>query len=93
LTEVWLTVAQAAEAVQVSQKTIRRAIARGDLPAHNVQGTVRIIPGDFEDWRRGSPIQPRQRSHITSFNRRSEPLPTGTVRGRLAAIRGGRDGG
>ena len=39
---VWLTLAQVADRLQVSARTVRREIADGRLPAARVRGIMRI---------------------------------------------------
>jgi excisionase family DNA binding protein len=41
------TIGQVAEAIGVSTRTIRRWIARGDLPVHRFNGVVRIGETDL----------------------------------------------
>ena len=43
-----LTIAEAAEIAGKSQKTVRRAIASGDLPATKIQNKTRIDKKDFD---------------------------------------------
>lgn len=45
-----LTIAEAAEIAGKSQKTVRRAIASGDLPATKIQNKTRIDKKDFDKW-------------------------------------------
>lgn len=54
---LYMSVAQVAEHVGVSQKTIRELIYRGDLPAVRVGSTrtIRIRVGDVDDLLR--PVQ------------------------------------
>jgi excisionase family DNA binding protein len=47
----WLSASAAASVLGVSQRTIRRAIARGDLPAAKRSGVYRIAPADLERYR------------------------------------------
>ncbi|MGH2559287.1 MAG: ATP-binding protein, partial [Thermomicrobiales bacterium] len=49
---VGLTARAAAERLGVSARTIRRAVARGDLPATKFAGVFRIDPADLERYRR-----------------------------------------
>lgn len=51
----WLTIEQAADVVQVSPSTIRRAIRNLGLPASAVggRGTWRIARGELDEWMRG----------------------------------------
>jgi excisionase family DNA binding protein len=49
----WLTVRETAEQVRVSEVTIRRAIARGELPAVQLGGpgsSIRIDEAELERW-------------------------------------------
>ena len=45
-----LTVAETAAKLNVSEKTVRRLIAKGSLPALRVGGAVRIDPVELEFW-------------------------------------------
>ena len=45
------TVRAAADSLGLSERAIRRAISRGDLPAVKVVGTYQIWPSDLEDYR------------------------------------------
>lgn len=45
-----LTVAQAAERLSVNEKTVRRLIHSGRLPALKVGGAVRIDGSELERW-------------------------------------------
>jgi excisionase family DNA binding protein len=47
----WLTQPQVAEIFQVSEQTVRRMIARGELPARRVGAQIRIRPEDVERLR------------------------------------------
>lgn len=52
------SVPAAAEAVNVSARTISRAIADGDLIAHNVRGTLpRILRADLIAWIEAAPTE------------------------------------
>jgi len=60
-----LSAREAAAAAGVSERTIRRAIARGELPAGKHAGAYRIAPADVAAWagapdtgqgRRGGPV-------------------------------------
>jgi non-specific serine/threonine protein kinase len=57
----WLSASTAAAALGVSQRTVRRAIARGALPAAKHAGVYRIAPADLEGYRarRRTAAQPR----------------------------------
>jgi excisionase family DNA binding protein len=45
-----LTVAEVARELRLSEKTVRRAIASGDLAAHKLCAHWRIFRGDVEAW-------------------------------------------
>jgi excisionase family DNA binding protein len=45
-----LTVAETAAKLNVSEKTVRRLIAKGSLPALRVGGAVRVDPLELELW-------------------------------------------
>jgi excisionase family DNA binding protein len=45
-----LTVAETADRLRVSEKTIRRMIDRGDLPALRVGAQIRIAEQELESW-------------------------------------------
>lgn len=45
-----LTVAQAAEALQVSEGTVRNLIRAGELKAVHLRGCVRVRPRDLEAY-------------------------------------------
>jgi excisionase family DNA binding protein len=42
-----LTVQAVADLLDVSSKTVRRLIARGDLAAHRIGGSLRVSEGDL----------------------------------------------
>jgi len=49
----WLTVRETAERIRVSEDTVRRAIARGELPAVQLGGrgsSIRIDERELERW-------------------------------------------
>lgn len=45
-----ITIAEAAQLIGKSQKTIRRAVAAGDLKSSKIQNKTRIERSDFEEW-------------------------------------------
>ena len=47
------TIAQVAEFVEVSTRTVRRWIAEGLLVAHRINGLVRISDADFQTFLAG----------------------------------------
>jgi excisionase family DNA binding protein len=53
----WFTQPQVAEIFQVSEQTIRRMIARGELPAYRVGAQIRIRPEDCERMLRRVPVE------------------------------------
>jgi excisionase family DNA binding protein len=50
-----LTVAETAAKLHVSEKTVRRLIAKGSLPALRVGGAVRVDPLELDDFLYGEP--------------------------------------
>jgi excisionase family DNA binding protein len=50
--EGWLTTAEAAEALGLSQATVKLAITRGTLKARKVSRINMITPEDLEEYRR-----------------------------------------
>ncbi len=50
--EPLLTVKQAAALLQVSEKTIRRRMAEGELVAHRIGAQWRLAPRDIADYLR-----------------------------------------
>ena len=48
--EQFLSVAAVADMLKVSQKTVRREIASGDLPTHRVGKLLRVSEGDLEAY-------------------------------------------
>ena len=42
-----LTIPDVAEHLQLSTKTIRRLIERGDLPSHRIDRQLRVAPNDL----------------------------------------------
>jgi excisionase family DNA binding protein len=49
-----LSVAETAAKLNVSEKTVRRLIATGHLPALRVAGVVRVDPDELQRWLYGS---------------------------------------
>lgn len=45
-----LTVPEVARKLSVSEKTVRRLISRGSLPALRVGGVVRVDPVELDTW-------------------------------------------
>jgi excisionase family DNA binding protein len=79
-----LTVHDVVERTQLSEKTVYRALERGELVGAKFGGVWRIRPEAVEAWyesKLGGPAEPRRR-------RRAEPAARGLRR--LAAIEGGR---
>ncbi len=85
--EGWLSTAAAAARLSVSQRTIRRAIAAGTLPAIKIAGTYRIAIDDlarYGDGRRGLPKPlpfPGQGAPLGSL-----PLPRTALVGRAGEV-------
>jgi len=59
-----LTVGDVAALAQLSTKTIRRAIDRGDLAASKLGGRVRIRREDVDDWIERSRIPAARRTPL-----------------------------
>ena len=59
LQQAFFTIAQIAERLVCSDKTIRRMIDRGDLPAHKFGGLWRISAVDLSDYERRNRIDQR----------------------------------
>lgn len=60
----WLTAAEAAEYVKVSEPIIRAAVKKGDLKAYSI-GTgreYRLDAGDIDEWMRSNAWEPSVRS-------------------------------
>ncbi|MBV8704761.1 MAG: helix-turn-helix domain-containing protein [Acetobacteraceae bacterium] len=54
--EPLLTIKQAAELLQVSDKTLRRRIAEGGLVAHRIGAQWRLAPRDIAEYLRESRV-------------------------------------
>lgn len=52
------SVAEAAEFLGVSERTVRRCIDRGELPAYRVGRQVRIDPADLRSYRIRTAVRP-----------------------------------
>jgi len=81
-----LTTADAARLAGFSAKTVRRAIADGELVASNVRGEYRIWPEDFRQWIDGRRVGPRKIP--TTRRRRASDFGTGSVE-RLRGLEAG----
>jgi excisionase family DNA binding protein len=55
-----LSIAEAAEIMGLSEKSVRGAISRGELPASKVCGRVRVRKRDLKSWLADSRVQPRE---------------------------------
>ncbi|MDQ3694774.1 MAG: AAA family ATPase [Chloroflexota bacterium] len=69
--DTWpLTARAAAAAIGVNERTIRRAIARGELPATKEAGVYRITPADLSRYRaRGARSRPAGAGHAAASPR------------------------
>ena len=81
-----LTAREAAAVAGVSERTIRRAVARGELPAGKHAGAYRIAPADVAAWGGGpdtGQLRPRRtdRTPVTPH-----PAHQGAEIARLAAV-------
>ena len=45
-----LTISEIADACQLSEKAVRRAIDEGELPAVKLRSRLRVTPQDFDAW-------------------------------------------
>ncbi len=77
-----LSAREAAQWLHVHERTIRRAIARGDLPADKQSGVFRIAPDDLARYRERHRlpvpfvgIPSREPIHIVPLPRRSDETP------------------
>ena len=50
MTDTFFTIAQVAEKLQVSEKTVRRMLVSGELPGYKIGGQYRIKPAELESW-------------------------------------------
>ena len=57
-----LSVAEAAEILGVSEKSVRGAISRGELPASKVCGRIRIAKRDLRAWVEANRVTRRETS-------------------------------
>ena len=53
-----LTIPEVAQMCGLSEKSIRRAIERGELPAMKLCSRLRIAPEDMASWYRGNLVTP-----------------------------------
>jgi excisionase family DNA binding protein len=73
-----------ARAYGISEKTVRRAIERGDLPATRFGRAIRIHPLDAEEWRQRNRLAPSPLSVMPDLAPVGRAVPS---RGTLAALR------
>jgi len=50
MNDTFFTIAQVAEKLQVSEKTVRRMLLSGELPGYKIGGQYRIKPAELEAW-------------------------------------------
>lgn len=50
MNDTFFTIAQVAEKLQVSEKTVRRMLLSGELPGYKIGGQYRIRPAELEAW-------------------------------------------
>ena len=50
MTDTFFTIAQVAEKLQVSEKTVRRMLVSGELPGYKIGGQYRIKAAELESW-------------------------------------------
>ncbi len=63
-----ITIAEAAELAGKSQKTIRRAVAAGNLKYTKIQNKTRIERSDFEDWIKNGCCGTEEQENISIHN-------------------------
>lgn len=83
-----LTIPEVAQMCGLSEKSIRRAIDRGDLPAMKLCSRLRIAPDDVAAWYRGSLVVPTDTDALFADprggrRRRRRPPAIGGLRGLL----------
>jgi excisionase family DNA binding protein len=71
----WLSASAAAAALGVHERTVRRAIGRGDLPAAKRSGVYRIAPTDLARYRARRPIVVTPQTRIALPPPRLLPFP------------------
>jgi excisionase family DNA binding protein len=70
-----LSAREAAEALDINERTIRRAIARGDLPAAKHGGAFRIAPADLARYRSRRQVSIPPARQLSQAAQRLVPLP------------------
>ena len=75
-----LTVKEVAQRSRFSEKTVRKAMARGELRASKLCGQWRILVEDFDEWIEGGTHVPRSVPLVPAA-----PVPP--VQGSRAALR------
>ncbi len=50
MAESLLTIPGVAERLQVSEKTVRRLLTRGEMPGYKIGGQYRISPAELDAW-------------------------------------------
>jgi len=53
-----LTLRDVADMTQLSERTVRRQVRKGALPAQKVLGVIRIKESDAEEFARGQTVNP-----------------------------------
>jgi excisionase family DNA binding protein len=79
-----LSIREIADACQLSEKAVRRAIDDGELPAVKLRSRLRITPDDFSAWI-DSGRKPTAVRDSTTRRRQRRPHPAGTFRALLQA--------
>lgn len=82
MAEELLSIHDVARLSRLSEKTVRRAIARAELRAHKLCNRVRVRREDYEAWIE----QARYQSKVPSGT--VPVVPGRTARGSLAVLRG-----
>jgi len=67
--ESYLTVAEVASAIGVSEKPVRASIKRGELLAYNFGARLTMVPQEeFERWRESRRIPPARKAASSEDN-------------------------
>lgn len=62
--DYWMTYDRAAEYLDMSRRTLERAVAANTVPSHRdpLTGRVRFLRSELDDWMRAKPRARRARS-------------------------------
>lgn len=62
--ELWLSTAEAAEALGVTPRTLYRLIDRGEIPAYRLGRVIRLKTPEVDAYIDGSKIEPGELKHL-----------------------------